>query len=177
MYPEGDIFQNYYRAGESLIDNSPFFDPYCYQKIMEERQNILTGNRVKLITYFGGTRERFFDIRVCCSKYSLFRYDRNIFIDVGMHGIEGAKISNLQGAVLHFKFLQDFAARTKEEVKREVHFKKAVQYKRYQEKIEKLQSFVLCHDNSLKFQGSKQMLEKRIMKATSEYEQYVKFHS
>jgi len=175
MYPKGDIHRNIYFAGESLIDNSPYYDADGYQRVLDERRNLLSKNMVKEYTYFGGTRSRYFHVRkLCCSKYPLFRYNRKMFIDAGMHGIEGARKSDLQGVVLHFKFLYDFPLRAEEEVKRGVHYDHAREYKKYAEKMKEQKECILYQNNSIKFEGSRQLIEYGFMKVTSGYEQYIR---
>lgn len=90
-----------------------------------------------------------------------------------MHGIEGCSVADIRGASLHFKFLQDFAVRAEEEAERQVHFKQAVQYKCYMEKLKEIQECVFYHGGSLKYSGSLSMTEQKIMQTSAEYEKYI----
>lgn len=175
MYPKGDIYRSTYKVGESLIDYFPYYDPFCYYKLLDKRKNYLTMKEFSAYTFFGGTRERYFHVKTCCSKYSLFYYDKGVYIDCGMHGIEGTVNANLRGAVLHFKYLNDFSDRVKEEVRREEHFNNAIQYKIYHEKLKESTFFILYHDKSLKYDSSEPMIEQRIMQINPEYYKFIKY--
>lgn len=173
MYPRGDIYLNKYTAGDSLIENSPYFDPYCYRRVTDKRKHFLTGEEMEVSTYFGGTREEIFGLKFCCSKFPLFKYNKSVFIDAGMHGISGVTAANIQGAVLHFKFLFDFAQHVKEEVLREVHFCNALEYKTYQNVLKNTASFSLYRPESLRYQDSRQLIILGFMKSNLEFEEFV----
>lgn len=171
MYPKGDIRYHEYRPGDDLIRSSPYFDPYDYDRVSCIGWHKLLNCNVSMTAYFGGTRKRVFDIgKLCCSKFSLFKYSQSVMPGDGMHSIIGVRVSEIQGVVLHFKFLQDFVSRTREEVLREVHFCQAREYKKYKEKIDAGGFGILLHDDSLKYSGSRQMLELGFMRSSLEYD-------
>ncbi len=172
MYPDKEIALNQYQVGDDLLQNSPYFDPYCYAIDKWKWPNHKTGRDFYFNTYHDGTRFRIFGLHLCCSKVSLLRYSDKIYLTEGMHTIDGANLSELQGAVLHFKFLFDFISRAKEEARREQHWNSAFDYKAYAQKINQGNFTGLYHKNSIKYEGSKQLLELDFMKSSFEYENY-----
>lgn len=175
MYPKGRIEESIYKMGDSLMKHSPYFDPYCYERSSCMRRHIMLGSKKFMTAYFGGTRKRLFGIEnLCCSKYSLIRYSQDVLLDAGMHFVVGASASSIQGVVLHFKFLHDFCQRVHEEVKREEHFNKAKEYKKYQEKIISGEFGVIYHNNSIHYIDTLQMLDLGFMKSSDDFNTYLR---
>lgn len=173
MYSEKETALNHYQAGDDLLQNSPYFDPFCYYARDNWRwHNYKTGEDFYFNTYHDGTRYRAFGLRLCCSKVSLLRYNDKIYLTEGMHTIDGASLSEIQGAVLHFKFLSDFITRAKEEAEREQHWNNASEYKAYAQKIYEGNFKGLYHKDSIKYEGSKQLLGLGFMESSLEYEKY-----
>ncbi len=175
MYPKGRIKDCVYKMGDSLIEHSPYFDPYCYERLSCMRRHVMLESKMQMTAYFGGTRKRLFGIEnLCCSKYSFIKYSQGILLDAGMHFVLGASASNIQGVVLHFKFLHDFCQRVYEEVKREEHFNKAKEYKKYQEKIMAGEFDAVYHNNSIRYINTQQMLDLGFMKISDDFKAYLR---
>lgn len=170
MYPKDKVGETVYIPGTNFTEHSPYFDPYCYERHFCMRRHVLLGKKLPMAAYFGGTRKRLFGIEhLCCSKVSLVKYSKKVFLDAGMHFVLGAKVSDVQGVVLHFKFLHDFLQRVQEEVIREEHFNHAKEYKQYQEKIDAEQFGSIYYEKSIKYIGTEQLLELGFMKICPEY--------
>ena len=92
----------------------------------------------------------------------------------GMHAIEGAKVSDIQGVVLHFKYFQDFVDRTFEEAGREKHAGGAKLYKSMARKLKDNVSPCFCYSGSVKFHSSGQLVDMGMMISIPEYEEYCK---
>jgi len=60
--------------------------------------------------------------------------------------------------LLHFKYLDDFSARVKEEVKREAHWDNAVDYKGYLKTLNRTYDIRFCSNDSEKFRKSVQLV-------------------
>ena len=86
-------------------------------------------------------------------------------LDAGMHGIVGAKISEVQGVTLHFKYLKNFEEYVKQEVIRAEHFGLAKEYQQYQEAMRNYKVDKLYYAKSQKYKDSLQMLQLGFMKA------------
>jgi hypothetical protein len=95
-------------------------------------------------------------------------------LNLGAHLIKGVRIANIRGALFHFKFFNDFITRTIEEVKREEHWKKAFEYKRYMKKIEQNPELSLYYSKSEKFTDSNQLVRLGIMKSSKELDVFKK---
>ena len=170
MYSDKPLDEVDYKAGEDLFKYFCYFDDYSYRRILDIRMNRLILEKMKVWTYFGGTRERVFQCpKICCSKYSLFKHNLDMYPDFGMHGIAGANISSVQGVTLHFKYLNNFKEYVKAEVIREEHFAKAKEYKQYQKSMEEDKIETLFYEKSHKFMGSTQMIELGFMKVPDDF--------
>lgn len=173
MYPKGSIQSSEYQPGEDLIEKSPFFDPYSYEVYQDWGRNKKTGKRFRRQLYRGGTRKRVFDQNANSSKISLIKYNRNTYLTRGMHSADGVNLSDLQGVVLHFKFLLDFIARAKEEVERGVYYKKAIAYQEYVKKIDSGSFNEIYYAQSIKYKDSDQLIKLGFMKTSADWEKYV----
>mgnify|MGYP001294429109 CR=1 FL=1 len=173
MYPKGSIQSSNYQAGEDLIRKSPYFDPYSYDIYIDRGRNRKTGKRFERQLFRGGTRKRVFNQHANSSKVSLIKFDRKTYLTRGMHSADGVSFSDLQGVVLHFKFLFDFVARTKEEVKRGEYYKNAIAYKKYVEKIDNGSFNEIYYDGSIKYENSAQLIKLGFMKSSPDYENFI----
>lgn len=171
MYSEKRIVDNKYLAGDDLIKNSPYFDPYCYIKKKQKMTHVYTNDEYTADLYFGGTRKRVFGMGVCCSKIALHKHDKGIYLDRGNHSIIGAQISPMRCAVLHFKFLYDFIPKAYEEANREEHFSNAKEYKIYAIRFMKKTVNSAYYEQSIKYENSQQLINLRFIKEQSEREE------
>lgn len=164
MYSKYRMAECGYKMGESFFSCFGYYDAYCYRRIWDERINKVSGEKVRIQSYFGGTRELKLGCeKICCSKYPLLKYQRGMYIDAGMHGLTRAVVSEMQGVTLHFKFFPDFAKRVCVEAEREEHFGKAKEYKAYERALENGMD-VLFDGRSIRYTGSGQMLQLGFMR-------------
>lgn len=173
MYPKGSIQSSNYQAGDDLIRKSPYFDPYSYDIYKDRGRNRKTGKRFERQMFRGGTRKRVFNQNANSSKVSLIKFDRKTYLTRGMHSADGVGFSDLRGVVLHFKFLFDFVARAKEEVKRGEHYNNAISYKQYVEKIDNGSFNEIYYDGSIEYENSAQLIKLGFMKTSPGWEEYV----
>ncbi len=92
---------------------------------------------------------------------------------MGMHSIDGAAVSKIQGAVLHFKYMSDFNTRVIEEVKREQHYNNAMVYKKYANSIHQNNELNFFNSKSMKFMDSKQLVRLNIMNTNKDFNDFV----
>jgi len=161
MFSRGPIGQVNYRAGEDLRAAAPWFDAEGYSRIPYRR--VFHGDAPEFI-YMGGTRARMFNEEFGCSKYPFFKYRPGQFLRLGLHTIEGAKPSKAQGAVLHFKYLQDFKEKAFREAERGVYWNASAEYKAYAERFRQEGDFSLWHPGAKRYEGWRQLAELGLMR-------------
>ncbi|WP_345271508.1 glycosyltransferase family 2 protein [Nibrella viscosa] len=127
--------------------------------------------------FTGGMRDRIFGKSTppaLLSKVSIFKNIKGTYLSQGMHAIDGAILSELQGIVFHTKFLSDFVGEVEEECRREEHYGNAFYYKLYQQKLQKHPKLNLYHPGSVKYEGLEQLEGLGLIKSSPAYDAYVK---
>ena len=138
MYPRGDLGKNPYVQGRDLLEHAPFFDCEGYDW---DVSNPLHGGRVPAR---GGPRRRLLwkgatSPSPYLPKVPLIRWSTSTSLEASTHVVHGARISEKEaGVLLHFKLLDDFALRAREEAVRGEHFEDAKQYRQYLRGLESL---------------------------------------
>lgn len=145
MFPRGPLRDLHYAPGGSLPDAAPYFDATPYVRVPYRSVFGLPGST---FVYMGGTRQRVFGGEFGCSKVPLFKYAPGQFLRLGLHTIEGARLSSHQAAVLHFKYLQDFHEKVARESVRNVYWNGAAEYKAYAALLAKNPDFTLWHPDA-----------------------------
>lgn len=150
MFPRGPLRGLRYAPSDSLPATAPFFDAAPYVRVPYRSVFGLPGST---FVYMGGTRQRVFGGEFGCSKVPFFKYAPGQFLRLGLHTIEGANLSSHQGAVLHFKYLQDFHEKVARESVRNVYWNGASEYKAYAALLEKNPDFTLWHPGASRFES------------------------
>lgn len=166
------ITDTIFKPSSNPIDICPFFDPSCIKNSFlffdKKRWCPFEGK-----TYAGGVRSKFFkeheEYWFNLTKYSLLKYTDKTYLSQGMHGINGANIADIEGVVVHTKFMYDFKFRVDEESKREEHYNNAMEYKIYNNVINNEESLCLKNERSIKYGGTKQFLKSGVMKCSQKY--------
>lgn len=161
MFSREPIGQMNYRAGEDLRTAAPWFDAAGYE--WKQYHRVFDGEAPDFI-YMGGTRGRVFHEEFGCSKYPFFKYSPKMFFRRGLHTVEGARISGAQGAVLHFKYLQDFKEKAFREAERGVYWNASAEYKAYADRFQREGDFTLWHAGAKKYEDWRQLVELGLMK-------------
>ena len=169
MYGEGDIRSVSYRAGQPLVDSSPYFDSVGYSTIKTSQP--------PFIQIYGGPRERLFRERghhpPTVSKVPLIKWQKGFRYTVGTHGfMPPLRMSDVQAALLHFKFLGDFPARARVEAARGEHFDGAREYKAYSDLLRQDRAIMLKNEKSARYEGGQQLVSLGLMRTSDEYENY-----
>ena len=175
MYPDRPLSEIKYTQGTDLVQIAAWFDESSYTELRAapsdwHDSNILHQGPLRL---FGGMRERVFGVQACVSKVPLVKFRKSIALSLGTHMIQGARVADLRGALLHFKFLDDFAAKAQRESAREQYWNKAQEYKDY--------ASVLCRDPNInfmspiseKFVSSSQLVTLAVMRTSTRFVEYV----
>jgi hypothetical protein len=91
-----------------------------------------------------------------------------MFLSPGTHFIQGARIADLRGALLHFKYLNDFSHNVKQEVARgQRPFGSDTEYERYLTTLKRFPAINLHTDQSAKFFHSRQLVNLGIMRKST----------
>lgn len=150
MFSREPISEVRYHAHQDLLAAAPYFDGdgYCkkkYRPVFDQMGSAFV--------YMGGARARVFGGEFGCSKIPLLKYAAHQFLRLGFHTIEGARLSSHQGAVLHFKYLQDFHEKVRREAQRQVYWNGASEYKAYAALLEQNPLFSLWHPAAIRFES------------------------
>ena len=179
MYSDKSIRSTHYSKGENPLLKIPFFDKsYEIRNFRFIDKNSYSFFYSKSFT--GGMRKRVFgniSTPHVLSKISLFKNNQNNYLTDGMHAINNSKISTVQGAVFHTKFLFDFIDEVHEEIKRKQHFGNAFYYKHYEKKIGKQEDLNLHCESSVRYLNTKQLLDLGIMFTNSAFDRYAESKS
>jgi hypothetical protein len=152
MYSQRPIRDNRYQPGQDPLEVCAWFDPH-FERGIKHWRNEETLRRFAFERYTGNLRRRVFGVEVNLTKVPLFRYGPGVFAARGMHAMDGVRLSSLRGAVLHFKYLQDFNRRVIEEAARGEHEGNAAAYRKYAARVLE-QDDVNCH-----FEGSQRFVD------------------
>jgi Glycosyl transferase family 2 len=163
MFSREPIGEMAYQAGADFREAASWFDAQGY--VQKKYHRVFHGEAPESI-YMGGTRARMFQEEFGCSKYPFFKYTPNLFLRRGLHTIEGAKIAEAQGAVLHFKYLQDFKEKAFREARRGVYWNASAEYKSYATRFEKEGDFSLWHPGATHLKDWRQLVDLGLMKST-----------
>ncbi len=174
LYSETSINDVKYLVGEDPLNVLKYFDEH-YDEIEFIFFDHHQWQPFKSISFTGGMRDRIFGKHApphLLSKISLFKHENGSYLAQGMHAINGSKVSDLQGAVLHTKFLNDFVSEVEEECAREEHYGKAVYYKSYKREINKNHDLMLQNNGSVQLIDSAQLVELGIMKTNKVFKDF-----
>lgn len=171
MYSPHQIDSTNYNGGNPL-NYIPYFDKE-YKHSFFRFLDRATFNDFTSVIFTGGMRERVFgEINPphILSKIPLFKNINGSYLVQGMHAINGAKISDIQGVVFHTKFLSDFIGEVKEEVKRGEHYGGAFYYKHFENEIRNNPEIGFYYEGSIKYLDSQQLVNLGLMKTTEKFE-------
>jgi len=157
MYPRESVEELCFQSGGSMLAACPFFDGDSY--ILEERiwKNLKMrgGPRVRLLS----TPDKPFNNNI--NKYPLVFWRRGVDIrSIHNFGVALSRGSP-SGALLHFKFLDDFGLRVEKVLKENQHWKDGVEWKAYKEALPALSN--QYYEGSRKYEGSKTFLSMRLI--------------
>lgn len=150
MFPKLPLNRVHYAPGDDLPGAAPWFDAGPYDKIPYRSVFGMPGSS---FVFMGGTRRRVFGGEFGCSKIPFFKYRPGQFLRLGLHTIEGARLSAHQAGVLHFKYLQDFHEKVARESVRNVYWNGSSEYKAYAALLEKNPDFTLWHPGALRYES------------------------
>lgn len=175
MYSDKGVKDIDYTAGHDPLKSIPFFDTNYYEVTFpyfdRYRWEIFPSTH-----FTGGMRERAFGKSIpitSLNKFPLFKFTKGVYLGQGMHAINGAKISNMQGVVFHTKFLGDAISEAEEESIREEHFNNAAYYKDFKREFDQKPDLCLANEQSVRYEKLDQLIELGLMKTSPAFEEYV----
>jgi hypothetical protein len=169
MYSAKPFCETDYRAGGDLIATCPYFDS---RTIYSSGRCHLEKGGLPYCT--GGMRERLFGVKVTLNKMSLFKYRPPMVLGSGMHSLSMAIPSRVKGAVLHFKYLSDFAFNVTREVDREEHWQLASEYKAYRDRLRAEPQLSAYCPSSVLLQSSSDLIACRLMQTVPEFDGFAR---
>lgn len=85
------------------------------------------------------------------------------------HATTPIKLSEVTGALLHFKFLGDFSSRVIEEANRKEHWSGASEYTRYAARLKENPALSLHYAGSVAYEGSEQLVRLGLLRQNHEW--------
>jgi glycosyltransferase involved in cell wall biosynthesis len=170
MYSKEPISKTVHKRQSSLLDTCEYFDSGPY--------NVYTSPDFPFIKIRGGPRRRCLwdpntNLRApALSKVPLVKWKKGYRYTSSTHNMFPAPqtIPEVCGALLHFKFLEDFHRRAKNESSREQYYAGAIQYKQYLKKMDENPNMNLYYEGSVRYRNSSTLLEHRLIKSVTEWD-------
>jgi len=178
MYSDVPICDTQYMPGEDPLQICRYFDTSYISKpcqFMDKKHWMHYDSEI----FIGGVRQRIFgttrqqEWNFCLSKVPLFKHSNKTYLNEGMHAINGAKIADIKGAMLHTKFMQDFIFKSKEEAIREQFWQNGAEHKIYNFHLSQSPDLILKNNASIKFINSKQLIQYDLMQSSPDFDNYI----
>jgi hypothetical protein len=160
MYADAPLGGIGYASGQSLLQTCPWFDRAPYRAV--------PAGLFPNVQMYGGMRERVFGFSGAphpptISKVPLVRWTTGMRFLLCTHALSPVRLAQMTGALLHFKFLDDFHARVDKEVLRGEHIGGAAEYRVYAEILRRGGALNLRNQQSVSFRDSRQLVEFGLM--------------
>jgi hypothetical protein len=191
MYPGGPLDDCAYQPGDDLVAASPYFDVGPYTKSpFDLCPGVLISGGVRERVFHSDFRARGLAARIydalyyrvlrdlpwldarppdrppLLTKTPLVRWDEESRYLKGNHAVSPKIVAPETGALLHFKFLQDFHGRAVHEAARMEHYDGASEYRRYAERLTRDPGLTFTYEGSVRFAGTAQLVELGLMQDT-----------
>jgi hypothetical protein len=191
LYPDGSLTDCAYKPGDDLIAATPYFDIGPYERSRFDLcpgVHITGGARERVFHPDFRTRglpARLYDAlfyRVLhnmawlgarpprrpplLTKVPLVWWDEKSRYLKGNHAVSPKRVAPDTGALLHFKFLQDFHARAVQEAARGEHYDGASEYRRYAKRLGENPDLTFMYAGSTRFDGTRQLVGLGLMQDT-----------
>lgn len=160
MYSDRPFDQVDYEGGHSMLAACPYFDGTSYTKVIE-------GFGVFKIS--GGPRRRLLGeggkvFKHAITKRAFFFWDRTLWRkSIHTLFIPGDENIGQSGALLHFKFLGDFADRVASAIAEKQHWRAAKEYEIYAAALKKGGLQTLMYEGSTRYVGPRSLLDCDLM--------------
>jgi tetratricopeptide (TPR) repeat protein len=172
MYAEAPLDALAYAPGQSLIEAFPWFDATGHVR--------RDSNDFPYFRLLGGCRARVFyetaSAGPILQKVPLIRWAPEIKYTSSKHTAFPCRLADVTGALLHFKYLPDFAAAVQAEVARGQHYLGGKEYRAYLRRLEAGESLSLMGPPSCRFRDSGQLVELGLIQTSSRFDAHVRDH-
>jgi glycosyltransferase involved in cell wall biosynthesis len=166
MYSERSIRDTLHVPAQPLIESCGYFDGGPYE-IMRHRDVF------PFVRFRGGARKRFFwENNSSCpppsiTKVPLVKWNGKCRYSGLVHEMNPPPglLSEVSGALLHFKYMSDFHVKARIEVERGQHFDGAREYVQYAQIMDRDQSASLYYEGSVRYEGSNTLLTLGLIKS------------
>lgn len=165
MYSDRPISETSYSAGEPFFNACPFFDADTYTYAPSHPVAIRGGPRQRV--FWDG--ERLAYPAPFLAKVPLVRWRAGLSYEASTHEISNTTTAEMTGALLHFKFFDDFPARASIEAERKEHFREARQYVAYDHAMCRNPRLTLHHERSVRYENSRQLISLGLLRAPDSY--------
>ncbi len=166
MYADKPILQTVYSAGTSLLTACPYFDADTYHEVGKDGVPIRGGPRHRLF-WQGRAMQKPSPV---LKKIPLVKWRKELHYAASTHAISDVKLSQLTGALMHFKLLSDFYESASREVDRKEHWDGAAQYKAYRDGLEEATNISAIGSHSRKYSDSIQLVALGLMQMPPDFE-------
>lgn len=171
LYPRGALSEVGYVPGTDYGLHAWYFDPF--ESLVRTPRHFYLGSGLDY-RFHGGVRRRLFQVSPCLSKFPLFRHGRRTYLTDGQHSLEGADFSAMRAVLFHFKYLQDFEAHAREEVRRGQHIGAENEYRAYAETAERQErGLEIWDENSIPLEDSRQLERLGFLVRPESYDDFV----
>jgi hypothetical protein len=172
MYADAPLDAVTYAPGQSLIEAFPWFDGEGYV--------LRDSAKFPYLRLLGGCRARVFYPTQASGpvlqKVPLIRWARDIKYTSGKHTAFPCRLADVTGALLHFKYLPEFAAAARREVARGQHYLGGAEYRTYLRRLEAGDGLSLMGPASRRYRHSGQLVELGLIQTSSRFDAYVRDH-
>lgn len=170
LYAEAPLEAVRYAPGESLIEAFPWFDASGYVR--------RDSNDFPYFRLHGGARARLFHSHAAAGpvlqKVPLIRWQAGIKYTSSKHTAFPCRLADVAGALLHFKYLPDFAEQVRAEVARGQHYQGAKEYRVYQRRLAGGGALSPLGPTSHRYRDSRQLVELGLIATSPAYESHVR---
>jgi len=177
MYPDRPLSEIKYEQGADPLQIAPWFDEPMYVEQLAGPQYVPEMDILHQgpSRFWGGMRKRVFNVLPCVSKFPLIKFNSSMFLSRGTHWIQGARVADLRGALLHFKYLNDFAQHVEQEVARGQRIDgNELEYNEYLTMLSRFPDLNLYADVSVRYRDSGQLVALGVMKKSRAFEAFTK---
>ena len=96
-------------------------------------------------------------------KIPLVKWERG-YAYITSHRLNPVRLAPVTGALLHFKYFQDFAARVEDAISRKSHYDDSSEYKKYAELIKNNPEFTMTYPGSAVYRDSNDLVRHKLVK-------------
>jgi hypothetical protein len=102
-------------------------------------------------------------------KVPLVKWRRG-YAFITSHRPNPVRLAQVTGALLHFKYFQDFSARVRDAVERETHYDGSAEYRKYAELLQRDPGLAMGYSGSVRYNGSEELVRLRLINSDREWD-------